>query len=170
MKQGRPDRVQQCRAEQPSAERAGNQDDVMQAEVSSLGGTLVERMGIEILELSAERVVATMPVAGNRQSGGPMHAGASCVLAETLAWFGSVAHGGPERIATGIEISATHHRIADAGAVTGVATRVHGGSTLAVYDVEITDCSGRRVSTARLTCLLSDRGTGGKDDGNTASG
>jgi uncharacterized protein (TIGR00369 family) len=141
----------------------------MQADVSSLDGTLVERMGIKILELSAERVVGTMPVAGNTQSGGPMHTGASCVLAETLAWFGSTAHGGPGRTATGIEISATHHRGASDGEVTGVATRLHGGGTLAVYDVEITDSSGRRVTTARLTCLLGDRRAGGRGDGKAGS-
>ncbi|MEY4321673.1 MAG: hypothetical protein RL167_401, partial [Actinomycetota bacterium] len=30
-------------------------------------GDLAEKMGIELLELSAERAVATMPVAGNTQ-------------------------------------------------------------------------------------------------------
>ena len=157
--------VEQARSEQASADLTGNQDGVMQADVSSLDGTLVDRMGIKILELSAERVVGTMPVAGDNQSGGPMYAGASCVLAETLAWIGSAAHGGPERSATVIEISAVHHRVATGGEVTGVATRVHGGRTLATYGVEITDSRGRRVCTAQLTCLLRDRPAGHPGDG-----
>lgn len=60
------------------------------------------------------------------------------------------------RITVGIEISATHHRAASAGLVTAVATMVHGGSTLATYEIVITDDRGRRVCTARLSCLLRD--------------
>ncbi|MBG0817465.1 PaaI family thioesterase [Planomonospora sp. ID82291] len=118
--------------------------------------TLVERMGIEILEASAERVVATMPVEGNTQPYGLLHGGASCVLAETIGSVGSALHAGPGRIAVGIEISATHHRSATSGLVTGVATRLHGGRTVATYDIAITDEQGRRVCTSRLTCMLRD--------------
>jgi acyl-coenzyme A thioesterase PaaI-like protein len=37
-----------------------------------------------------------------------------------------------------------------------VATRVHGGRTLATYEVVITGEDGRRVCTSRLTCLFRD--------------
>ena len=40
-------------------------------------GTLIERMRIEVTELSAERVVATMPVEGNTQPAGLLHGGAT---------------------------------------------------------------------------------------------
>jgi 1,4-dihydroxy-2-naphthoyl-CoA hydrolase len=119
-------------------------------------GTLIERMGIQLLEASAERAVATMPVAGNTQPYGLLHGGASCVLAETLGSVASALHAGPDRITVGIEISATHHRGASEGLVTAVATRVHGGSTLTTYEIVITDDRGRRVCTARLSCLLRD--------------
>jgi uncharacterized protein (TIGR00369 family) len=123
----------------------------------SLGrGTLTERMGIEILEASAQRVVGTMPVAGNTQPYGLLHGGASCVLAETLGSLGAALHAGPDRVTIGIEIGATHHSGARDGTVTGVATQLHGGRTLATYEVVITDDSGRRVCTSRLTCLFRD--------------
>jgi 1,4-dihydroxy-2-naphthoyl-CoA hydrolase len=118
--------------------------------------TLVSRMGIKILEATAERVVGTMPVTGNTQPYGLMHGGASCVLAETLGSLGSALHAGPDRVTVGIEISATHHRAASAGEVTGVATRLHGGRTLTTYEIVISDDRGRRVCTARLSCLLRD--------------
>nr|WP_239315833.1 hotdog fold thioesterase [Planobispora longispora] len=118
--------------------------------------TLAQRMGIEIIEASAERVVARMPVEGNTQPYGLLHGGASCVLAESIGSTGAAIHAGPDRIAVGIEISATHHRSATSGYVTGVATRLHGGRTLATYDIEITDEQGRRVCTSRLTCMLRD--------------
>ena len=132
------------------------------AAISGMGaGTLPERMGIEITEASAERVVGTMPVAGNTQPYGLLHGGASCVLAETLGSIGAAMHamqlnGG---ICVGIDISATHHKGARRGIVTGVATPLHRGGNVATYEVIITDESGARVCTARLTCLLRRPGT-----------
>jgi 1,4-dihydroxy-2-naphthoyl-CoA hydrolase len=118
--------------------------------------SLTGRMGIKILEASPERVVGTMPVQGNTQPMGLLHGGASCVLAESLGSLGSALHAGPDRITVGIEINATHHRGASAGLVTGVATLIHGGRTMATYEIVITDEQGKRVCTARLSCLHRD--------------
>lgn len=118
--------------------------------------TLVQRMGIKITEATPKRVVATMPVEGNTQPYGLLHGGASCVLAETIGSWGAALHAGPGKFTVGIEINATHHRAVSAGEVTGVATQVHAGQTLATYDIVITDDRGRRVCTARLSCLLRD--------------
>ncbi|MCD0448769.1 hotdog fold thioesterase [Actinocorallia sp. API 0066] len=113
-------------------------------------------MGIEITEASPDRVVGKMPVKGNTQPYGLLHGGASCVLAETLGSVGSALHAGEGRIAVGIEINATHHRSATEGFVTGVATKVHGGRSLATFEIVITDDRDRRVCTARLSCMLRD--------------
>ncbi|WP_283134004.1 PaaI family thioesterase [Rhizohabitans arisaemae] len=120
-------------------------------------GDLTKRMGIEILAASAERVVATMPVEGNTQPYGVLHGGASCVLAETIGSIGAALHAGPERIAMGIDINATHHWPATEGLVTAVATRAHAGRTLATYEVVIRDDQDQRICTARITCMLRDR-------------
>lgn len=119
-------------------------------------GALNERMGITILEATPERVVGTMPVEGNTQPLGLLHGGASCVLAESIGSTGAALHamqtfGG---YAVGVEISATHHRSAKTGLVTGVATAIHLGGLLATYDVVITDEADKRVCTVRLTCVL----------------
>jgi 1,4-dihydroxy-2-naphthoyl-CoA hydrolase len=119
-------------------------------------GTLPRRMGITVTAATAERVTGTMPVEGNIQPYGLLHGGASCVLAESLGSLGAALHAGPGRFAVGIEISATHHRGAKDGEVTAVATLAHGGRTLASYNIVITDAGGRRVCTARLTCLIRD--------------
>ena len=121
-------------------------------------GALNERMGVELLEASAERVVATMPVEGNTQPYGLLHGGASVVLAEGLGSIGSALHAGPERLAVGVDINATHHRAARSGTVTGVATPIHLGRSMATYEVVISDEEGRRVCTARITCTLVDKG------------
>lgn len=117
---------------------------------------LLDRMGIRLVEASPERTVGTMPVEGNTQPMGLLHGGASCVLAETLGSVAASLHA-VEAIggyAVGLEISATHHRSVTAGTVTGVAMAIHRGRTVATYEIVITDESGRRVCTARLTCVL----------------
>jgi 1,4-dihydroxy-2-naphthoyl-CoA hydrolase len=117
---------------------------------------LIERMGITLIEASPERAVGTMPVEGNTQPLGFLHGGASCTLAETLGSVAASLHarqaiGG---YALGLEISATHHRSAQSGIVTGVATPLHRGASVATYEIVISDESGGRVCTARLTCIL----------------
>ena len=119
-------------------------------------GHLGTRMGVEIVEASADRVVGTMPVEGNTQPYGLLHGGASAVLAETLGSVGSMLHGGSSKIAVGVDLNCTHHRGVRSGMVTGVATPVHRGRSTATYEIVISDEQERRVCTARLTCLLRD--------------
>jgi len=130
--------------------------DYVAAMPEGMGG-LNEKMGIELTEISAERVVGTMPVAGNTQPYGLLHGGASVVLAETLGSVGSAVHAAPDKLSVGIEINATHHRSATSGTVTGVATAIHLGRTTASYEVVITDERGKRVCTSRITCALLPR-------------
>ena len=118
--------------------------------------TLGEKMGIVFTEASTERIVATMPVAGNNQPYGLLHGGASVVLAETLGSVGAALHAGEGRIAVGLDINATHHRGARSGLVTGTATPLSLGRTLASYEVVVTDEDGNRLCTSRITCLLRD--------------
>lgn len=114
---------------------------------------LNEKLGMELVEATAERVVGTIPVKGNLQPYGLLHGGANAVLAEAL---GSVvaalnSNGKP---AVGLELSCTHHRGVRDGIVTGVATPVHIGRSTVTSTIELTDESGRRTCTARLTCVI----------------
>ena len=120
-------------------------------------GPLAERMGIELVTLSDDQVVATMPVEGNTQPYGLLHGGASCVLAETVGSIAAANYAHPDRLAVGIEINATHHRAARRGVVTGVAVPGHLGRSLATYEITVTDEQDRKICTARLTCMLVDR-------------
>src|SRR3954451_1882986 len=117
-------------------------------------GALNDKMGIRILEISPERVVATMPVEGNTQPSALIHGGASVVQAETLGSIGSALHALPEKLSVGVDINATHHRSASSGVVTGTATAIHLGRSSAAYEVVITNEAGKRVCTARITCAL----------------
>jgi 1,4-dihydroxy-2-naphthoyl-CoA hydrolase len=117
------------------------------------------RMGIEVVEVSAERVVARMPVEGNTQPFGLLHGGASCVLAESVGSIAANVHGAPTHYAVGIEISCSHHSGARSGYVTATATPLKAGRQVATYHVEITDDAGTPVATARLSCMLRPRPT-----------
>jgi uncharacterized protein (TIGR00369 family) len=123
-------------------------------------GTLIERMGIEILEATPQRLVATMPVEGNTQVAGLLHGGASLVLAETLGSVGAALHAGPDAVVVGIDINGTHHRSASAGTVTATATALSLGRTLCSHEVVVTDADGRRLCTARITNLVRPRTAG----------
>ena len=118
------------------------------------GGALGIKMGIEIIEATPERLVGTMPVEGNTQPLGLLHGGASVVLAETLGSVGTQLHVGPTRMVVGVDINATHHKSATSGVVTGVATAVSLGKTVCCYDIVISNDSGDRICTARITCLI----------------
>jgi uncharacterized protein (TIGR00369 family) len=122
--------------------------------------SLMHRMGIEVLEASAQRLVATMPVEGNTQPYGLLHGGASVVLAETLGSIGAALHAGPGKTVVGLDINASHHRAARSGLVTGTATAISLGRTLACYEIVVTDEQGKRVCTSRITCLIRDAAPG----------
>lgn len=122
--------------------------------VSSGGGALAQKMGIEFLEISAERSVATMPVEGNTQVVGILHGGAHVVLGESLGSISSAVHAGPGRVAVGIEINATHSRSVSSGVVTATCTALNLGRTLATHEIVVRDEAGRRLSTVRMTNFL----------------
>jgi uncharacterized protein (TIGR00369 family) len=132
--------------------------DVMTERWPEFRAAIHERMGLVVTEVSTERVVGTMPVDGNTQPFGLLHGGASCVLAESLGSIGSTLHADQfGMVAVGVDINATHHRAVSKGTVTGVATPIRLGRGVTSYEIVISDESGNRVCTARLTCNLVKR-------------
>ncbi len=124
-------------------------------------GELDEKMGVEILEQSVERVVATMPVEGNRQSFGLLHGGASLAVGEAVGSWAAVIHASTiGRTAVGVDVSATHHKSARSGTITITATPIHLGRTLTTHEVLITNDDGARLCTLRITNLLLEKKQG----------
>jgi uncharacterized protein (TIGR00369 family) len=116
-------------------------------------GELNEKLGIEFLQADQQRVTARMPVVGNRQPADLLHGGASAVLAETLGSMHAMLLAPAGSMPVGIELNCTHHRSATGGDVTGECTPIHVGRTLATFQIVISDEAGRRVCSARLTCM-----------------
>lgn len=119
-------------------------------------GAMAERIGMKLVSASALKVVGTLPVEGNTQPFGLLNGAASMALVETLGSIAANLHAGPGRYAVGIDISGTHHKAAMRGIVTGTATPLSAGKTVATYEVIVTDDSGDRLCTGRITCLLRD--------------
>lgn len=129
----------------------------LQERFSTGGGELTRKLGIELLEISATKSVARMPVEGNRQVVGILHGGAHVVLGETLGSMSAAVHAGPGRYAVGIDINATHTKSVSSGWVTGTCTAISLGRTICVHEIVMTNDAGERLSTVRITNLLRDQ-------------
>lgn len=118
--------------------------------------TIAGVLGIEMVEITADRVVATMPVhAATHQPFGQLHGGASVVLAETVASVGTW-HliDQEEEFAVGLEINANHIRGKRDGIVTAIATPLHKGRTTMVWDIQIVDEEEKLICVSRCTVAI----------------
>jgi 1,4-dihydroxy-2-naphthoyl-CoA hydrolase len=118
--------------------------------------TLLGALGIEMLEMSEEKVVARMPVdKRTHQPYGILHGGASAALAETVASVGSFLIAQKQNsIAVGVDLHITHLKSKRHGWVTGVATPKKIGKSIHVWDIEISDEQGDLIATAKLTTMI----------------
>ena len=121
-----------------------------------LGRGLADAIGIEFVELTPNRVVATMPVnERTRQPYGILHGGASLALAETVASVGAVLNVDRETsTAVGLEINANHIRSKRDGIVRATGTPVHLGRSTQVWEVRIVDEQDRLVCLSRCTLAV----------------
>ncbi|MEE1651243.1 hotdog fold thioesterase [Brachybacterium sp. J144] len=121
-------------------------------------GTLLERCQMELVELSSEGGIMTMPVAGNIQPAGLLHGGATIALAESIASFAAILRArevhGEGAQAVGTSVSAVHHRSAREGLVTATASLRHGGRQVAAYLVDVHDEAGTLLSTVTVSTML----------------
>lgn len=120
-------------------------------------GELDIKMGIKIIEESVDKVVATMPVEGNRQSFGLLHGGASLAVGEAVGSWAAVKHASTMgKSAVGVDVSATHHKGAREGLITITATPISLGRRMASHQVLIENEAGQRLCTLRITNLIID--------------
>lgn len=117
-------------------------------------------LGIELKQVSEDKIVASMPVNENSvQPFGVLHGGASVALAETLCsvggWF---LLDDTNNTVVGIEINANHIRsVKLGGKVTGTAKPIHTGRKIQVWECEIRDEQDKIVCTSRCTLAVVKR-------------
>jgi uncharacterized protein (TIGR00369 family) len=126
--------------------------------------TLIQALGIEIVEVRDDAMVARMPVDHRTvQPAGVLHGGASVALAETLAsWAGYLAVDRERFHVVGQEINANHIRPVFTGWVTATATPAAIGRRSHVWEVRIVDDVGKLVCISRCTlAVIEQRSTYG---------
>lgn len=117
--------------------------------------TMADALGMELIKLDPDEVVATMPVDHRtKQPVGLLHGGASVALAETLCSIGAWLHLDPgTHTAVGIEINANHVRAVSDGMVVGRAKPVHVGRQVQIWECRIETEGGKLVCTSRCTLM-----------------
>ncbi len=122
----------------------------------NIQNTVMNTLGIEIVEYTPERVVATMPVTPKtHQPFGIMHGGVSVVIAETVASAGSYQFIDPQtQRAVGLEINANHIRSQRDGIVKAIGTPVHIGRTTIIWDIRIYNEEEKLVCISRCTMAV----------------
>jgi 1,4-dihydroxy-2-naphthoyl-CoA hydrolase len=134
-------------------------DDQTAAIRQQLDRGMATTIGIELITLTPDKVVATMPVDHRTQQPfGLLHGGASAALAETAASLGAFLNIDPEKqAAVGLELNANHLRAKKDGIVTATATPIHRGRRTHVWEIRIEDESNRLVCVSRCTLAIVDR-------------
>jgi uncharacterized protein (TIGR00369 family) len=117
-------------------------------------------LGMEFVSTPEDDVcIARMKVdERNRQPFGFLSGGASLALAENVAGVGSCSLC-PGQMCVGIEVSGSHVRaVSEGDTVTAVARLQHKGTTLHVWNVEISNSAGELISTVRVTNYVITKG------------
>jgi 1,4-dihydroxy-2-naphthoyl-CoA hydrolase len=118
--------------------------------------------GLELTECSEALARGRLEVRDAlRQPGGPVHGGVYGALADALAVRGTaVGVAREDKLAVSLANQTTVMHPIEAGTVHGTATRRHRGRTTWVWEVELTDDSGRVCVAGRVTVSLRDRCAG----------
>lgn len=122
----------------------------------SIQGTMIEALGMEVVEATKDRMVMTMPVnAKTKQPMGLLHGGASVALAETVASFGSWLNVDQETQAVvGLEINANHLRSKADGTVTAIGVPLFRGRKTMVWEIKLVDEREKLICISRCTVAI----------------
>ena len=129
------------------------------AELNSVKNTMIDYLGIEMIELGDDFIKARMPVDHRtHQPMGLLHGGASVALAETLGSAGAMFCVDLAKYnVVGLEINANHIRGVRDGWVIGTARPLHRGRTTQLWEIRITDAADKLVCISRLTMAVLEK-------------
>lgn len=116
---------------------------------------LLETFGITEVENADGKCIVEMPITDKvLQPFGFVHGGINVVLAETAASLGTFKMIAEDEIAFGMEVNANHLKAKREGMLTATAVLKHGGSTVHVWEIEITDEDDALVALSRCTVAI----------------
>lgn len=119
--------------------------------------TAVDHNGIEIVEVTEDSLIGTMPVDHRTvQPQRRLHGGVSCVLSESLASIAAnMVLDQSKYTAFGISIEANHLRPAlEGNQVKGITKSIHIGKTIQVWETSIFDERDRLICNSKLTLAV----------------
>ena len=136
-----------------------NKQEIIDRIHSRSTSTMVENLGIEIIDVGKNFISGKMPVdERTKQPFGLLHGGASVALAETLGSIGAgmqIDHSSQSVV--GIEINANHLKSVKSGWVFGTATAIRIGRKLQVWEIDIKDKNDNYVCKSRLTLSVIEK-------------
>lgn len=142
--------------ENPLPEGA-TREGALQMASDAVRGTMMERIGIEWIDIGLERVVARIPVEGNTQVYGQLHGGATAALCESVGSIGTAVAAGLDKIVVGIQLSVNHLRAVREGHITATAVPLRVGRTIALWDMRVHDDEDRLIASATLTVAIREQ-------------
>ena len=121
--------------------------------------TMVETLGIKIIDIGENFVSGKMPVdKRTNQPFGLLHGGASVALAETLGSIGAGMNvDQSSQSVVGIEINANHLKAVKSGWVFGKATAIIVGRKIQVWEIDIKNENDDFVCKSRLTLAVIEK-------------
>jgi uncharacterized protein (TIGR00369 family) len=119
---------------------------------AEIGGAFVDYIGLEFVELTAERVVATWAAGPHlHQPHGIVHGGVHCSVVETLASMGATVWLGDRGRVVGVNNNTDFYRAISEGGFTSTAWPLHQGRSQQVWVVEtVIDESGKVASRGQV--------------------
>ena len=107
-------------------------------------GAFVQHLGLDLTEVSGDRVVATWVARPDlHQPYGIVHGGVHCSVIETLASIGAAVWVGDDGKVVGVNNNTDFYRAVREGTLTSTATPLHRGRSQQVWLVETVDEMGK---------------------------
>ena len=107
-------------------------------------GAFVQHLGLDLTEVSGDRVVATWVARPDlHQPYGIVHGGVHCSVIETLASIGAAVWVGDDGKVVGVNNNTDFYRAVREGTLTSTATPLHRGRSQQVWLVETVDEQGK---------------------------
>jgi len=135
-------------------------NDIQLSQINTMSeGSMLEHLGIELIEIGDDYIVAKMPVDHRtKQPMGLLHGGASVALAESLGSYGAfLTLDMANQDAVGLEINTNHIKSAREGFVYGKASPIHMGKSTHIWGIEIRNEQEQLVAVSRITMAILDR-------------
>ncbi len=116
-------------------------------------GSFIDLIAIKFIELEGEDIAGSIEITdAHLQPAGYVHGGVYISLAETLAGAASsLLLEGVDKIAFGTTVNSQHIASVKEGKITATGKLIHKGIFKHIWDIKITDDSGKLISISRVT-------------------